>query len=114
MADKRKSPRVDYEKPVEFGLVRFGPPPDPPKYNGHVVDLSEDGLFIKTDRIFRAGIKLTIEIMDGDRSFKMEGTVANAKMVPPAMAHKIKAGMGIVIANPDPDLLEIYRAKVGS
>ena len=114
MAEKRKSKRVSYEKPVEFGLVRFGPPPDPPKYLGQVVDLSKDGIFIKTDRVFKPGISLSIEIQDGDRCFKVAGRVANANKVPPAMAGKLKSGMGIIISNPDPELLDLYKDKIES
>ncbi len=62
MEEKRTSERVSYKKPVEFGLVRFGPPPEPPKYKGYLVDLSDGGVFIKTDRVFKQGIKLTLEI----------------------------------------------------
>ena len=114
MEEKRKSERVDYEKPVEFGLVRFGPPPDPPKYKGHVVDLSEGGLFIKTDRVFKTGITLTLEIQDDGKCYEMEGTVTNAHKLPPALAYTAKSGMGIIIANPDPELLRIYKDKVGA
>jgi len=114
MADKRSSERISYEKPVEFGLVRFGPPPDPPKHKGYVIDLSEGGLFIKTRTIFKPGIKLALEIRDGGKCFKMEGKVTNAHMVPPALAHKVKSGMGILIENPDPELLKIYREKTGA
>ena len=114
MPEKRKSERVSYQKPVEFGLVRFGPPPDPPRYKGCVVDLSEDGLFIETDRVFKGGIKLSLEIKDGDKSFKMEATVANANKIPPGLANTVKSGMGIVIPKPDPELLRIYKDKVGS
>ena len=112
MEEKRESERVSYEKPVEFGLVRFGPPPDPPKHRGHVVDLSEGGLFIKTDRVFKAGIKLSLEIRDNGKCYNMEGTVTNAHKLPPALARTAKSGMGIIIANPDPELLRIYKDKV--
>ena len=114
MGEKRKSERVSYKNPVEFGLVRFGPPPDPPKYKGYVVDMSDGGLFIKTDRVFKSGIKLTVEIQDGDKCYAMEGTVANSNKVPPALANTVKSGMGIIIENPDPELLRIYKEKLSS
>lgn len=114
MEEKRKSERVSYQKPVEFGLVRFGPPPDPPKYKGYVVDLSEEGLFIETDRVFKGGIKLSLEIKDGGKSFKMDATVAKANKIPLGLANKVKSGMGIIISKPDPELLRIYRDKLGS
>ena len=114
MEEKRTSERVSYKKPVEFGLVRFGPPPEPPKYKGYLVDLSDGGVFIKTDRVFKQGIKLTLEIKDNGNCYKMEGTVSNAKRVPPALANTVKSGMGILIENPHPELLRIYRDKVDS
>ena len=114
MEEKRKSKRVSYQKPVEFGLVRFGPPPDPPKYKGYVVDMSEEGLFIETDRVFKGGIKLSLEIRDGGRSFKMEATVAKANKMPPGLSKTAKSGMGIIVLKPDPELLRIYRDKLGS
>jgi Tfp pilus assembly protein PilZ len=114
MADKRTSKRVSYEKPVEFGLMRFGPPPDPPKYKGYLIDLSDEGVYIKTDHVFKAGIRLTLEIQDGDKSYKMEGRVTNAHKVPPALVNKVKSGMGIIIAKPHPELLRIYKDKVGA
>ncbi|MDT8318450.1 MAG: PilZ domain-containing protein [bacterium] len=113
MEEKRKSERVNYQKPVEFGLVRFGPPPDPPKYKGYVVNMSEEGLFIETERVFKAGIKLTLEIKDGDKSFNMEATVAKSNKIPPGLANTVKSGMGIIISNPDPELLRIYRDRLG-
>ena len=114
MEEKRTSKRVSYEKPVEFGLVRFGPPPEPPKYKGYLVDLSDSGVYIKTDRVFKQGIKVTLEIKDGGKCYKMEGTVTNANKVPPALAYTVKSGMGILIENPHPDLLRIYKDKVGT
>lgn len=114
MTEKRASKRVSYKKPVEFGLVRFGPPPEPPKHKGYLVDLSDSGVFIETDLVFKSGIKVALEIKDGDKSFKMEGTVTNPNKVPPALAHTVKCGMGIRVANPDPELLKIYRDKVGA
>jgi len=111
MKEKRTSKRVSYKKPVEFGLVRFGPPPEPPKYKGYMVDLSGGGIFIKTDRVFKQGIKLTLEIKDGGKCYKMEGTVTNANKVPPALANTVKSGMGILIENPHPELLRIYNDK---
>ena len=114
MEEKRKSERVRYQKPVEFGLVRFGPPPDPPKYKGYVVDISEDGLFIETNRVFKGGIKLSLEIKDGGKCFKMDATVVNANKLPPGFSNKVKSGMGLMIQNPDSELLRIYREKLAS
>ncbi len=114
MTEKRTSTRVSYRKPVEFGLVRFGPPPEPPKHKGYLVDLSDSGVFIETNYVFKSGIKVTLEIKDGGKCYKMEGVVTNPNKVPPALANKVKCGMGIRFANPDPELLKIYRDKVGA
>lgn len=114
MTEQRESKRVSCQKVVEFGLIRFGPPPDPPRYKGYVVDLSDGGLFIKTDRVFKAGIRLSLEIKDGGKSYSMQGTVSNSKKVPPAMEDTVKSGMGIMISNLDPELLRMYRDKVDS
>lgn len=114
MAEKRTSKRVSYKKPVEFGLVRFGPPPDPPKHRGYLVDLSDGGVYIETNHVYKAGIKLTLEIKDGGKSFKMKGTVTNANKVPPVLVNTVKCGMGIRFEEPDTELLKVYIDKVSA
>ncbi|MBE9536895.1 MAG: PilZ domain-containing protein [Proteobacteria bacterium] len=114
MAEKRTSKRVSYEIPVEFGLVSFGPSLDPPKYKGYLVDLSDGGVYIKTSHVFKPGINVTLEIEDGDKCYKMVGTVSNANKVPPKLENTVKCGMGIRFTKPDPELLRIYKDKVGT
>jgi len=72
-------------------------------------DLSETGLFIKSNRVFKPGTTLQIEMTFPDRTFAMWARVAWAKKVPPALAHVLECGMGVCFISPETDWIEYVR-----
>lgn len=107
MAEKRESKRVVYRKPVRYG------PSLPPQYKGVVADLSETGIYISTNNVFKPGTKLYMVIEDGCEVYIIEGFVKSAKKVPPSLARSVKCGMGVAFLEPHEELKKIYLEKRG-
>jgi Tfp pilus assembly protein PilZ len=105
MAEKRDSRRVAFRNVVRFG------PNDPPAFTSFATDLSETGLCIKTNNIFRPGTKLYIIIEFEGNPFKCEGVVMWAKKAPPQLVRHVKNGMGIEFTDVDYELIKVYMAK---
>jgi Tfp pilus assembly protein PilZ len=93
-------------------MVRYGI--DKTDRTGFTRDLSETGLFIKTNTVFKPGTTIQVELTFPDRTFYLWARVVWAKKVPPQLAHVLECGMGISFANPDPEWSEYYRGLVGS
>lgn len=71
-----------------------------PIYHGFTVDISEEGVFLKSNKVFPPKTVLNIELSLPDNSVAIfQGRVIWAKIVPPHLVHIVKkiAGMGIRI-----------------
>jgi Tfp pilus assembly protein PilZ len=75
-------------------------------------DLSETGLFIKSNRVFKPGTTIQVELTFPDRTFSMWARVIWAKKVPPQLAHVLECGMGVCFMDPNPDWME-YCQRLG-
>ena len=76
-------------------------------------DLSATGLFIKSNRVFKPGTTIQVEMTFPDRTFTMWARVAWAKKVPPQLSHVLECGMGVCFMNPDPDWLDYSKGLTG-
>jgi Tfp pilus assembly protein PilZ len=76
--------------------------------SGYTQNISESGLFVRTNRVFRPGTTVHLEIQFPDRSFHLWGRVAWAKKVPPQLAHLVNCGMGVRYLAPTVEYLEHF------
>ena len=89
-------------------MVRFGT--TVPDKTGFTKNVSESGLFIHTNQVFRPGTTIQVEAQFPDRKFTFWGRVVWAKQVPPQLAHILECGMGVCFVNPSPAWLDYYLA----
>lgn len=106
MAEKRISPRVSIRSTVFYGTSKETP------HTAFMVDMSDTGICIKTNNVFRPGTKVFMKIATKDRDYMAEGVVAWAKRVPPRLATLVKNGMGVRFTTIDRDLIKLYRDRV--
>ena len=101
--DNRISNRTRRRVKVRYGVGK-------PEKTGFTKNLSETGLCIRTNSVFKPGTTLQVEVQFPGRSFTMWSRVVWAKKVPPQLAHLIDCGMGVSFINPTQDWLDFYQA----
>ncbi len=89
-------------------LVRFGT--SVPDKTGFSKNISESGLFIHTNQVFRPGTTLQLSVEFPDRVLTFWGRVMWAKQVPPQLAHLLDCGMGIRFLDPGPEWPTFFAA----
>ena len=73
-------------------------------------NVSESGLFLHTNQVYRPGTTVQLQVQFPDRSFNFWGRVVWAKQVPPQLAHILECGMGIRFIEPSAEWLDFYEA----
>jgi Tfp pilus assembly protein PilZ len=88
--EKRDNRRLDKRLFVKFGEQR-------PEHIGFTGDVSNTGLFIKSNTIFRPGTLLHVELSLPDETvIRLNARVMWAKKVPPNLMRFVKkSGMGV-------------------
>jgi Tfp pilus assembly protein PilZ len=89
-------------------MVRYGV--DKADRTGFTKNLSETGLYIKTNNVLKPGSTIQIELQFPERKFGMWARVVWAKKVPPQLAHVLECGMGICFIDPSPEWIEYFRS----
>jgi hypothetical protein len=95
-------------------MVRFGT--EAAERTGFTKDISETGVFIRTNMVARPGTTLQVELQFPDRSFQLWARVVWAKKVPPQLAHLMDCGMGVCFIDPPADWIDYclaWKAKIG-
>ncbi len=87
-------------------LVRYGV--DRPEKTAFTQNLSEGGLYLKTNSVFAPGTVLQLAVEFPDRTFSLWARVAWAKQVPPQLAHVLPCGMGLSLIEPPPEWAAFY------
>jgi hypothetical protein len=105
--DKRELGRAKKRVMVRYGLEK-------PDRTGFTKNVSETGLYIKTNNVLKPGLTIQIEIHFPDRKFSMWARVVWAKKVPPQLAHVLECGMGICFIDPSPEWVEYFRSWANS
>ena len=102
--EKRKSLRLSKRLLVKFGQNR-------PDHNGFTVDLSTQGIFIKSSKIFPPGTFLTMELtLPNLHKISLSGRVMWGKRVPMNLIRHIKkSGMGIKLDQVPEDFYVLMR-----
>ena len=89
-------------------MVRYGV--DKADRTGFTKNLSETGVHIKTNNVFKPGSTIQVELSFPDRTFSLWARVVWAKKVPPQLAHVLECGMGVRFVEPDKDWIDFYTA----
>jgi uncharacterized protein (TIGR02266 family) len=79
-------------------LVRYGE--ETPDQKAFTQNLSEGGMYVKTNDVLPPGTELTLEIQTDEGTFLLQGVIAWVKRVPANLAHLLPAGMGIQLTQP--------------
>jgi len=101
--DKRAAARAKRRLMVRYGVHAL-------EKTAFTKDVSESGVFIKTNSVFRPGSTLQVKIEFPDESFTLWGRVIWAKRVPAQLAHILDCGMGVCFVDPPADWLDFCRA----
>ena len=87
-------------------MVKFGT--DKADRTAFTKNLSETGLFIGTNNVFKPGTTIQVELKFPDHTFIMWARVIWAKKVPSQLAHVVECGMGVCFVDPSVEWLEFY------
>jgi Tfp pilus assembly protein PilZ len=101
--DKRAAARAKRRLMVRYGVHAL-------EKTAFTRDISESGVFIKTNSVFRPGSTLQVQIDFPDESFTLWGRVIWAKRVPAQLAHILDCGMGVCFIDPPADWLDFCKA----
>ena len=88
-------------------MVRFGT--RTPDKTAFTKNLSETGMFLQTNTVFKPGTTIQVQAEFPDQTFSMWARVVWAKKVPPQLAHILGSGMGVCFIDPAPDWLKFYQ-----
>lgn len=88
-------------------MVRFGE--GTPHRTAFTKNLSDTGLFLQTNSVYKPGTVLNIEMQFPNRTFSMWARVVWAKKVPPQLAHVLECGMGVCFLEPTPEWLTFFQ-----
>ena len=87
-------------------MVKYGT--DKADRTAFTKNLSETGLFIGTNNVFKPGTTIQVELKFPDRTFSMWARGVWAKKLPSQLAHVVECGMGVCFVDPSVDWLESY------
>ena len=74
--------------------VHFWKQGDPTPHIGYTANISLTGMFIVTNTPLSSGSRIRVELVDRERGFMVEGVVAHARKMAPALAASTSRGWG--------------------
>jgi len=99
--DKRRDGRARRRLMVKYGLSTADK-------TAFTKNLSETGLFIQTNSVFKPGTTIHVAIQFPQETISMWAQVVWAKVVPPQLAHVLECGMGVRFIDPTPDWMAFF------
>lgn len=75
--------------------VNFWKQGEPAHFVGYTTNISMTGMFIATNSPMPSGARIRVEVVDRNRSFMVEGTVAHARKIRGELARISLSGMGV-------------------
>jgi hypothetical protein len=100
--DNRRKARIPASLPVHFGSRACDIP-------GAAENLSEEGLYINTNRIFPVGTTIQLEIQFPDCTIFHHAKVVWAIQVPEHQREELICGMGVEFVGHNPEWYPVYR-----
>ena len=104
--------RIPRNKRVPFRFIVMYGKTKPLEYKSYIADLSDTGVYLKTNRVFDPGTHIYMSIEVHNESFECEGMVRWAKRVPPGLERVTRCGMGIKFKEVPQGLIDIYKGKI--
>jgi hypothetical protein len=107
--DKRARNRAKRRIMVRYGLGTADK-------TGFTKDLSDTGMFLKTNQAFKPGTTIQVQIQFPKETISMWARVVWAKVVPQSLAHVLECGMGIAFIDPTDDwkaFFQEWKQKAG-
>lgn len=105
--NRRRHDRVPARLTVGYG-------PSSVQRQGDVESISEGGMYINTNDVYKVGTRLVLHIAFPERTVTQFGEVVWAIRVPEHMRQSMICGMGIRFINPDPNWPTWFRSwKLG-
>lgn len=98
----RKFDRVQTRLRVSYGV-------DAIDRTDHAESVSEGGLYINTNEVFKVGTALILRVEFPERAVCLRGEVTWAIRVPEHLRDRMVCGMGISFIAPDPQWPEFFR-----
>ena len=102
VAGARKHDRVRTRLRVTYGVGAVD-------CASHVESISEGGLYINTNEVFKVGTRLIVRIEVPERAVCHRGELTWAIRVPEHLREQMVCGMGISFIDPDPQWPEFFR-----
>ena len=99
-------PKVRHPRQRRRFVVRFrtaGQQEEEARY-GFTGDVSATGLFVQTSTPYRPGTRVEIQLQTDTATIQLTGRVVWARTAPPGLGSQKRAGMGIALEAPCPDL----------
>lgn len=94
--NKRSQNRARRRLMVKYGLSTA-------EKTAFTKNLSESGLFLQTNNVFKPGTTIHVQIQFPQETFSLWARVVWAKVVPVQLAHVLECGMGLQFIDPAPD-----------
>lgn len=88
--ERRQDPR--WSRYIDVKFLRRG---DKSSFVGHATNVSRQGMFLVSPKVFVSGTRLRVEILDEDRGFVAEAVVARSCKAPVELQRVKPSGMGI-------------------
>lgn len=100
--EKRATNRARKRLMIRYGLHG-------PERTAFTKNVSETGLFLQSNMVFKPGTTIQVQLEFPDRQFSMWARVVWSKKVPPELAHILECGMGICFIDPSSDWLAYFK-----
>ncbi len=101
--NRRKTERIRKRLPILYGSKNK-------MFKAHTMDISTDGLSIKTHHVFAPRTPLTLQLMVDGNSLSAKGEVRWAKKVPPDLLKFTNGGMGLRFTMKSDQVKEFFKA----
>ena len=101
-SDRRFHERVQHKVPVHYGVGLV-------EREGWADTISEGGLFINTNQIYKAGTRIVMQIAFPERARTQLGEVVWAVQVPDHLRGQMVCGMGVRFLNIDAEWPAFFR-----
>ena len=95
-------------------MVRFSTGSGSGQRMAFTKNLSETGLFVRTNSIVKPGTTIQVQIQFPDRTISHWARVVWAKQVPAQLAHVLECGMGLSFVDSSPDWRAFFREWSGT
>jgi Tfp pilus assembly protein PilZ len=103
---RRESDKRAHNRAKRRIMVRYGA--SAAEKTAFTKNLSETGLFLQTNQVFKPGSTIHVQIQFPKETFSMWARVVWAKTVPAGLAHVLECGMGVCFIDPSAEWIAFF------